>query len=281
MGLLKYGGLAPAYFLLRFVSLYFFLFSGHSFRHSYDFYRRGLQYGRMRSFFSVYRNYYAFGQVLVDRTAVMAGFRTRLSYTFEGEQHLRKMADEGKGALLISAHMGNFEMAGHMLRRLDHKTSIVMYDAEHEQIRQYMSQVISKSFDIIVLKDDNSHIYAIRSAMENGDIICMHGDRYLKGSKVVQCPFLGREAYFPAGPFYLSLRNAIPVSFVFAMKESRYRYHFYATRPRLYNSAAAHGRRNEAIRQITGDFVSEMEKMVRQYPHQWFNFHDLWAENEN
>ncbi len=281
MGLLKAGGLPAAYFLLYFVALYFFFFSGGTFRHSYDFYRKALGYGRLKSFFAVYRNYYAFGQVLVDRTAVMAGFRTGISFTFEGEEHLRKMASEGKGALLISAHMGNFEMAGHMLERLQRHTSIIMYDAEHERIKQYMSQILQKSYDIIVLRNDNSHIYEIRRAMENGDIICMHGDRFLKGNRVVHCRFMGREAAFPAGPFYLALRNPIPVSFVFAMKSGRRSYHFYASEPVVYCRGTGGSARDEAVRSIAQDYAGKVENMIRRYPYQWFNFYDFWQRHEN
>ena len=105
-----------------------------------------MSFGFLRSLLFVYRNYFVFGQVLLDKIAVMAGFRTKFSFTYEGEQHLRKMVEDGNGGLLISAHIGNFEMAGHMLERLKTTVYIIMFDAEHEKIKDYLSSYTQKSF---------------------------------------------------------------------------------------------------------------------------------------
>ena len=152
VSVLKYPGLPFAYFLLRFVAFYFFVFSPASFGHIFHFYRKRLGFGFFRSILFVYRNYYLFGQVLLDKIAVMAGFRTKFSFTYEGEEYLRKMVEEETGGLLISAHIGNFEMAGHMLERLKTTVNIIMFDAEHEKIKDYLSSFTSRSFNVIVIK---------------------------------------------------------------------------------------------------------------------------------
>ena len=76
----------------------------------------------------------------------MAGFRSKFTFDFEGEDHLRKMASENTGCLLISAHIGNFEMAGHMLERLESRVNILMLDAEHQQIKNYLNLLRGKAF---------------------------------------------------------------------------------------------------------------------------------------
>ena len=129
---LKYSGLSAAYFLLIFVAFYFFLFNPGSFAIIFRFYRKRFGYGFIRSVACVYTNYYRFGQVLLDKIAVMAGFNAKFSFTFEGEEYLRRMVEEKTGGLLISAHIGNFEMAGYMLGRLKTNVSVIMFDAEHE-----------------------------------------------------------------------------------------------------------------------------------------------------
>jgi predicted LPLAT superfamily acyltransferase len=180
------------------------------------------------------------------------------------------------GGLLISAHIGNFEMAGHMLERLDTRVNIIMLDAEHQRIKNYLSTFTTKSFTIIPIQEDNSHVYAISQALENREIVCLHGDRFVQGSKTLSCDFLGEKARFPTGPFYLAMKFGVPVSFVFAMKERSRHYHFYATSPLLYSQQASQARRDNMLKHIIGDYIQAMEKKVREYPFQWFNYYNFW-----
>lgn len=278
--LLKYSGLPVAYFLLLFVAFYFFVSSPSSFKNIYTFYRKRLGFGAARSLSAVYRNYYIFGQVLLDRTAVMAGFRTNFTFTYEGEDYLRKMADDKSGGLLISAHTGNFEMAGNMLERLNTTVNIIMADTEHENIKDYLSSVAKRNFNVIVIKNDNSHIFEINRAFSEKQIVCIHGDRFVKGSKKIKESFLGRDAFFPTGPFYLAMKFHVPVSFVFAMKENRNHYHFYASPPKIFTREGSPEKSNNSVRLIIKDYIYHLEKTIRNYPLQWFNYYNFWESDE-
>ncbi len=276
IAVLKYLGLPFAYFLLRFVALYFFLFNPASFGFIFYFYRKRLKYGFFRSVISVYRNYYSFGQVILDKTASMGGFDAKFTFDFDGEEHLRSIARDGKGGLFISAHVGNFEMAGHMLERLDTIVNVIMLDAEHQKIKEYLSSFTQKSFRVIPIGTDNAHVYEISRALGNHEIVCMHGDRFMPGSKTIACDFLGQKALLPTGPFYLAMKYGVPVSFVFAMKEGPRHYHYFATPPRFYEQQGTPAKRDEMLRMIISDYLAAMEEKVRNYPFQWFNYYDFW-----
>jgi predicted LPLAT superfamily acyltransferase len=276
---LKYSGLPAAYFLLRFVAIYFFLFNPHSFSTIYQFYRKRSGYCFFKAISYVYRNYYRFGQVLLDKIAVMAGFNTKFNFTFEGEEYLRKMVEEKTGGLLISAHIGNFEMAGYMLERLKTDINVIMFDAEHEKIKDYLESVATRNYRIIVIRDDNSHIYEINNALREKQIVCIHGDRYLKSSKKMKSEFLGEEAFFPTGPFYMAMKFNVPVSFVFAMKENKKNYHFFASPPRYYRQEGLQEKRDHTILAIIKEYICEMEKTIRKYPEQWFNYYNFWEKD--
>jgi predicted LPLAT superfamily acyltransferase len=275
--LLKNFGLKPAYFILRFVALYFFMFSPASFRNIYQVYRHRLKFGFFKSILFVYRNYFIFGQVLLDKTATLAGFRSKFTFDFDGEKYLREMAAGNSGCLLISAHLGNFEMAGHMLERLEARVNIIMLDAEYQRIKNYLSSITQKSFHVIAIREDNAHVFEINMALENKEILCIHGDRFLEGSKTIDIDFLGVKARFPTGPFYLAMKYGIPVSFVFAMKERKSHYHFYATPPKHYMQQGNPSRRDEMLKTIIQDYISQVEQKLRQYPDQWFNYYNFWA----
>ena len=275
VSVLKNFGVGPAYFLLRIVALYYLLFSWKSSSVAYKFYRNRLKYSFFGSFIAVYKNYYWFGQSIIDKFVVMSGIPNRFTFDFDGEQHLRAMVEAGRGGLLLSAHIGNWEIAGHLLKRLDTSINIVLFDGEHENIKQYTDSVTGKrQVKIIVLKNDLSHIYAINDALQNNELVCMHADRFLEGNKTSEVSFLGEPARFPLGPFIIATRFKVPVSYVFAMKESNLHYHFFASE--IQNNFESG--KNEAMGRLLNDFAAEMENKVRTYPLQWYNFYNFWQQ---
>jgi predicted LPLAT superfamily acyltransferase len=271
---LRTGGVRPAYALLGFVSLYYFLFSWKSSRFLYSYFRRRLGYSTIKSIRSLYKNYYLFGQTIIDRVVLMSGIPHPFSFDFDGEDELRKMVDGKQGGLLLSAHIGNWEIAGHLLQRLNTQINIVMFDGEEQRIKEYMDSVTGqRSAKIILIKEDLSHIYAIHEALKNNEFICMHADRFLEGNKTLSAILLNKTARFPTGPFLLANTFRVPVSFVFAMKETSLHYHFYASPATIYDRPKAGG--PEAMLK---DFCAQMEISLRKYPVQWYNYYDFWGE---
>jgi predicted LPLAT superfamily acyltransferase len=266
-------GIRAAYGLLVFVAGYYYLFSYRSSRQILRLLRLRLGYPALRSMGLLYRNYYAFGQSLVDKILVFSGARVPFAFDFDGEHHLRRMVAEKKGGLLLSAHLGNWDIAGHLLRRLEAPVHVVMHDGEQAAIRDYLSSATGKSSaHIILLKEDLSHIFAIEEALQRGELVCLHADRFLPGNKTLPAKFLGLEAQFPAGPFLLASRFQVPVSFVFAMKEGNWRYHFYASEPEDYDWSDKEGTQ----RRLLDQYVRAIEKKVGKYPVQWYNYYDFW-----
>jgi predicted LPLAT superfamily acyltransferase len=271
-------GLKPAYFLLRFVACYYFLFSRRSNRHIRYYFRDVLGYRWWKARVSIYRNYFKLGQVLIDKVAVMSGLGKRFTYHWEGEEHLRNMED---GGLLISAHIGSWEIAGNFLQRLDKRFNIVMFDEEHEKIKGYLEEVLTeKNLHIIPLKDDLSHLLLIKQALENKELVAIHADRFLLGSKNLRHTFLGKDALFPQGPFYLAARFRAPVSYVFAVKETSSHYHFFATEAKRYETASLRSIKDDELLPIIKDYICRMEKILGQYPLQWFNYHKFWEDEK-
>jgi predicted LPLAT superfamily acyltransferase len=271
---LKTFGVLPAYFLLRFVVLYYFFFSFKASRHIYLLYRQKLHFNWFTSISKLYKNYYLLGQSIIDKVVVMSGIKNNFSFNFDGEENLRKIKDLQKGGILLSAHIGNWDVAGHLFTRLETPINIVLFDGEHEQIKEYLEGVTGKKkVNIIVIKKDLSHIYAISDAFNKNELVCMHADRFLEGNKTITANFLGEPARFPIGPFLLASTFKVPVSFVFAVKESKLHYHLFASEIKDYSTLA----RNEMIQEMLNDYAAEMEHKVKQYPEQWFNYYNFWA----
>ena len=269
-------GLAPAYLLLRFVVCYYLLFSWSSSKHIYRYFRHFHHYPALKSCFSIYRNYFIFGQTLLDKIVVMAGIDNKFTYEFDGEDNLRDIVKGGRGGILLSAHVGNWEAAGHLLRRLDTRVNVVMYDAEHQQIKEYLQQVTGgRNLNVILIRPDMSHVYAMGEALQKNELICLHADRFLEGNKTILRTFLGEEAHFPQGPFLLSSSFKVPVSVVFAFKESPTHYHFYGSETIERSSDES---KVDFMDRLLTSFVNELEQKVKLYPEQWFNYFNFWGK---
>jgi predicted LPLAT superfamily acyltransferase len=275
--ILKHLGLGFAYFILRFVVVYFVLFAPLA-RKSLWFYFRTIHgWGVIKSFTGLFKNFYVFGQTLLDKVALLSGVKTGFTFDFDGEDHLRKMASDGKGGMLIGAHLGNWEIAGQLLDRLDTRVNIVMLDAEHQAIKKLLDSVIHKhEVNIIPVKPDGfEHLFLIKEALFNNELVVIHGDRHIPGNKTVTRKFMGKDADFPLGPFQLATKYNKPVTFVTAVKESKKHYHFMATPPITYPNAVG-AQRKRQLNLIMTNYILWLEDKVRKYPCQWFNYYYFW-----
>lgn len=266
-------GVLPAYFLLRFVVLYFFFFSYKTSRQLFRFYNHRIGYSILKSTRFLYKNYYQLGQSIIDKVVVMSGMQNNFTFNFDGEDNLRKIAGLQRGGILLSAHIGNWDIAGHLLKRLDTRINIVIFDGEYQKIKEYLDAVTGKrAVNVIVIKNDLSHIYAINDALKNNELVCMHADRFIEGNKTLTGRLFGDKARFPMGPFLLAAKFNVPVSFVFAVKETNLHYHFFASEIKEYGHLVKEIR----MQQMLDDFAMEMENKVKRYPEQWFNYYNFW-----
>ena len=277
---LKHLGLSFAYFILLFVAFYYFLFSSKSSKVIYFYYRKIHKYSWIKSIFSIYRNYYSLGTVLLDKFAILGGLKGKYTYNFDGEHFLQQMANEKTGGIIINAHVGSFETAGQLLERINTKIHLIMLDAEHQKIKNYVSDVLdNKRVNIIAIQDDFSHIVPLSNALINKELIAIAGDRFMHESKVFSIDFMGKKALFPSGPFYLAARFGVPVTFAFAMKESQTHYHFYATQPIYVQKHNDPIEQEKELQKFVELYAKEFERIIRKYPHQWFNYYSFWEKN--
>lgn len=270
--LLKHGGLKPAYALLRIVAWYYVWFVPAARKPIMYLYQERLGFDLKRSRKLFRKNIYVFGQTLLDKFYTLSTQKNSFTVSREGGHHLNEMVEAGQGGIIVSAHVGNYELAGHLLERLQTKINIVMYDGEDAQIKQYLETATGpKSFNIIYIKDDMSHIYEMSAALRRNELICLHADRHVKGSRVIHHDFLGKQAAFPFGPFALASKLRAPVSIVFALKTGNGSYHFSATPAQVFE-----GRGTEGAEKMLKAYVAELEQKVQTYPEQWFNYFDFW-----
>ncbi len=266
--LIKHAGINVAYLLLLFVSLYYVICSPKQTKAIYRYFRHRRGNGTIQSVINTYRNYFVFGQTIIDKVAITAGLEHKYTYEFDGIDHIHQLAKDNSAGILISAHVGNFEVSQYFMGEFDKQIHLVTTDEEQRAIKSYLANIMAKpKTGFIVVRDDLSHVFEINRVIEEKGMICFTGDRFVDGSKTLTANFLGEPAHFPAGPFLISSRLSTPVLFVYVMRERNKHYHLYA-RKATFNHRDAQS--------LLQAFTQSIEQILAKYPLQWFNYYDFW-----
>jgi predicted LPLAT superfamily acyltransferase len=192
---IKTFGISFAYFILNFVSYYFYLFLSEKKKFLNEFYQQRVGYSPRESKKLIKKNFLLLGQGLIDKIAFLTGNGNKIDYEEKGEEYLKELVRKKQGAFLISAHVGNWDIAGNFLSVLGAKVHVLMFENEKEEITSLLlKEGVEPNFNIIPIKDDLSHFIGIYNAIKKGEFVCLHADRFLPGDPTINLAFLGGQA---------------------------------------------------------------------------------------
>lgn len=241
---------------------------------AYRYFRRRIGYGRLKSAWKTFVNHCLFGQVVVDKFAMYAGKQFDVEIENYNEFTTRASRKE-EGFVQLSAHIGSYEIAGYTLAVEGKSFNALVFAGEKASVMQNRDKMFAgTNIKMIAIQQDMSHLFEIDKALTDGGIVSMPADRINGSQKCIEHVFLGAKAKFPLGPFSVATMRGLDVLAVNVMKDSLLGYKIYVT-PLAYDKEAS---RQEQIRQLSSAYVAELEKRVRQYPTQWYNYFEFWQE---
>ena len=261
------------YAIVSVVVVFYMLFNHKGYLSIYRLYRRRFHYSPVKSFFYVYRNHFAFGQIIIDRFAVYAG--KRFDFEVHGQDVFDALTSAPDGFVQLGSHVGNCEIAGYLLTFRNKRFNALVYAGETETVMQNRNRVFAdRNVRLIPVKSDMSHIFLLNEALADGEAVGMPADRMFGSSKSVECTFFGEKMRFPIGPFMLAVGRDVAATAFFVMKTSVKKYDIFVVRIDVDKQQP----KREQIRQMAQQFASELERMVRKYPTQWFNYYEFWEQ---
>lgn len=278
IGVIRLLGPWVAYVALVPVAAYFLIASPRGVRASAEYHRQmNGPIAPLRLIGLIYGHFYAFGVSLLDRFVMIGSGNSKMQIEHDGVEHLRTAIEAGKGVIMLGAHAGNWQAAGHLLQRYDTPVNLVVLENEAERIRNLTERAMpGRSFRVIGVDPEFSQSFEILAALRRGEIVALHGDR-VHGGRAVRVPFLGREASFPAGPYLLAAASGAALVQVFAMREAGWRYRFVAYEPDWLTSPRR-PEREAFLNQQVAKYAARLEATMRRYPLQWYNFFPFWDE---
>lgn len=259
-------GLTATYRLVKVISFYYFLFARTPKRVLLSFYENRLKLSPRQAKNATRNNFYSLAQSLLDKIALSLGLGGKLQVKSDMRSTLQSWNSNGTGTIVLSGHVGNWAAAGQVLQQKDTKVNVVMFANEVEELKSFLEQNGAvPNFQAILIKDDLSHVIEIYKAIKAGELVCLLADRYLPGNPTIEKSFMGEMAHFPMGPFQLVEKLKANCMFIFPMKSDLHEYTVHAK--------ICEGK---SVDEVSTEFVSFMEEIVKQYPEQWYNYYDFY-----
>jgi KDO2-lipid IV(A) lauroyltransferase len=186
----------------------------------------------------------------------------------EGEHHLDAAIAAGRGVVLLTAHLGNWEFAGRLLSSRGGRTAHVVLSAEPDAALERYLRLDSPQLRFVTRHHATSTL-GLLAALRRAELVAMQADRPSGGRGDAIVPFFGEPAAFPLGPFVLARAAGAAVIPAFCAMAPGGRY-------RLEIDPPIWVKPGEELAGLA-TVVAALERVIRAYPTQWFNFFDAWS----
>ena len=211
-------------------------------RIAYQYFRKRRGQGRWQALLSTYRNHCLFGQTVIDKFAMYAGRHFEVHSI--GHELFYAHVREDQPVMLLNAHVGCSEMLGYNLSQ-------------------------TKPIPVGV---DGVDIMEIVDCLDRGEALSVFADRFMNPKKVLHSTIHGFKVKLSRGPFSLAVNRGLEVYMVLAMKQQDGSYDgriIYLD----YDKTLPH---REQRQQLADLYTAEIEKILEDYPLQWFNYFNTW-----
>ncbi|MCF7873916.1 MAG: lysophospholipid acyltransferase family protein [Candidatus Omnitrophica bacterium] len=188
--------------------------------------------------------------------------------SFGGLDLVDKIVKEKRGAILLTAHLGNYELGGAVMSLLGYPLSVVALP--HLDLRTnifFNRQRKRVGIDVI---PTGVAIKKTIKALNQGRLLALLGDRDFSHSGRRQKVF-SRFAEIPRGVAFFAKKTAAAVVPTFFVRENKYHYRL------IFENEIEYDRENENVEEdILQKYVAVLEKYLKKYPDQWYLFQKYW-----
>ncbi len=191
----------------------------------------------------------------------------------EGVHNIDDARAMGKGVIILSAHIGNWELGAVVTSMLGYPINAVVLTHKNKRINNFFtSQRLMGNVKPIEMGSLKSCYRALRG----NELVALLGDRDFSKNGIL-VDFFGRRAMIPKGPATFSYRLGAPIVPVFLVREPDDTFKFFVEKPIICPSGLDE---EAAVRELTVQCSAVIESCVKKYPMQWFVFRNIWNIDE-
>jgi len=224
----------------------------------------------------IYRTFWTFAWCLSERYERLSTRRT-FKVGGEGLDDWRDLTASGEGFLLVTAHLGNWEVGSMLPAAQERRRIHVVREAEADpRAQRFIQDLIRRcGGDLYVthFAEDPQLGMTLLDALRHGEVVALQGDRPRSGGRTAAVRLFGRPYTLPIGPAALARAAGAPLVPVFVFRQGRRRYRC-VIRPAIRVAHTADRQRD--LEAALERFAADLEAAIRHDPHQWFCFRKLW-----
>jgi predicted LPLAT superfamily acyltransferase len=228
-----------------------------------------------------FRHFHEFALNILDRVSFWVGETGEFETVVHGREYLERLATAGRGALVLSAHLGSFDALRVVADQGGVALNVAMFLRNARMINAVFTRLNpTRPLRIIDLERGAPHsVFDIRACLQRGEFVGMLADRVGVGdtARVSRVPFLGATAAIPHGPFLLAGALKCPVLLMIGLRVDHHTYDVFVEMlaDEIVLPAADRG---GALDALARQYTARLEHYCLRAPYQWFNFYEFWDE---
>jgi len=193
----------------------------------------------------------------------------------EGVEHLEAARTRGKGVMVISAHMGSWEVAAAIWSSTIAPVSLFAEELEPRELFDWYRRTRAR-LGISVLPATRSGLRKVLEALDANEMVVTAIDRDMLGTGL-EVEFFGRPARIPEGPAAIALKRGTPLLPVCVLRNPDDTYQAIGSPPIFAEPTGDH---QADVRRVTKKLVRHLEEIIRAHPEQWHMPHPIWEPSQ-
>jgi len=188
-------------------------------------------------------------------------------------EYLNEVLQKGRGAILVSAHVGNWEMGGAVLPMLGFPLSVVALAHQDSRVNALFNAQ-REAFGAMVIQTDVA-VRRVAEHLQKNRLVAILADRDFSNRGIVM-DFLGRKTMVPKGAAYFSLKLGVPIIPIFFLRtdDGHFEIKIY---PPIEPPQLPDGKITEQIAAgYIQKYMTAIEDEIRKRPSQWLLFREFW-----
>ena len=191
-----------------------------------------------------------------------------------GEENFRAAMERGKGVILVTAHIGSFDMGLQWLAAHNVKTTILVEELEPPEVFKYVNALREKN-GLVCVPVQRSVLKSIMQALHRGEVVLLTCDRDF-GNDGLKTLFFGEETTMPIGAVRIAMRTGAAIVPVFCLRgDDGYFDVFFEPAVDIVPGG------RDQIAQNVDMVIKVLERYIRMYPEQWVVMSHIWPDGQD
>jgi len=199
----------------------------------------------------------------------------------EGGENYAAARASGRGAILVTAHLGSFELGVAALLDRERRVHVVFRRDEFPRFERLRSRLRARLGVVEAPVDEGWPVWIrLRDALLADEVVMIQGDRVMPGQRGVAVPFMSGHIRLPTGPIKLARATGAPIIPVFSIRTLVHRVRIVVDTPievRRSDQARSDDAGHTALLKLAG----AIERQVSRHPQQWMMVEPVWCEDRH